>query len=112
LNSARLAKFEVFSTVLVHEKSNLCELVDEFVNSYILLSRTKNFSYRILIPRKKDGSNFGAKKLGLTIQAEILLAMKRRNLKLPIREIRYLHDGDHYGWLFLSPELIEGVSKE
>jgi uncharacterized protein YpmS len=112
LNSARLAKFDVFSTVLINEKSNLCELVDEFVNSYILLSRTKNFSYRILIPRKKDGSNFQAKKLGLTIQAEILLAMKRGNLKLSIKEIRYLHDDDHYGWLFLSPELIERVSEE
>jgi hypothetical protein len=112
LNSAKLAKFEVFSTVLINEKSNLSELVDEFVNSYILLSRTKNFSYRILLPRKKDGSNFQAKKLGLTIQAEILLAMKRGNLKLSIREIRYLHDADHYGWLFLSPELIERVSEE
>jgi hypothetical protein len=65
-----------------------------------------------LIPRKKDGSNFQAKKLGLTIQAEILLAMKRSNLKLSIREIRYLHDVDHYGWLFLSPELVERVSEE
>jgi len=112
LNSAKLAKFEVFSTVLINEKSNLSELVDEFVNSYILLSRTKNFSYRILIPRNKDSSNFQAKKLGLTIQAEILLAMKRGNLKLSIREIRYLHDPDHYGWLFLSPELIERISEE
>ena len=95
LNSAKLAKFEVFSTVLINEKSNLSELVDEFVNSYILLSRTKNFSYRILIPRRKDGPNFQAKKLGLTIQAEILLAMKRGNLKLSIREIRYLHDPEN-----------------
>ena len=112
MNSAKLAKFEVFSTALINEKSNLSDVVDEFVNSYILLSRTKNFSYRILIPRRKDGPNFQAKKLGLTIQAEILLAMKRGNLKLSIREIRYLHDPDHYGWLFLSPELIERVSEE
>ena len=112
LNSARLAKLEVYSTILIDEKSNLRKIVDEFVNSYILLGRTKNFSYRILLPRKEDDSNFHARKLGLIIQAEILLAMKKRNLKPSIKEIRYLHDREHYGWLFLDPELMDNVIKE
>jgi hypothetical protein len=94
----------------MNEKSNLRELVDEFVNAYILLSPTKNFSYRILIPRHNGSSNFRAKKLGLTIQGEILLTMRRCNLKPSIREIRYLHDSDHYGWLFVSPELMHKIS--
>jgi hypothetical protein len=110
LNSIGLSQFKVFSTVLLNEKTNLRDLVDEFVNAYILLNPTKNFSYRILIPRYKDSSNFQAKKLGLSIQGEIILTMNRFNLKPSIKEIRYLHDSDHYGWLFISPELMERIS--
>ena len=110
MNSIGLAQFKVFSTVLLNEKTNLRELVDEFVNAYILLDPAKNFSYRILIPRYKDSSNLQAKKLGLSVQGEILLRMKRFNLKPSVKEIRYLHDSDHYGWLFISPELMERIS--
>ena len=45
-----------------------------------------------------------AKKLGLTIQAELLLVLKKNKLKSNVREIRYIHDKDHYGWVLANPE--------
>jgi hypothetical protein len=29
-----------------------------------------------------------------------------------VREIRYLHDEEHYGWLLASPEVVEHFEKK
>jgi hypothetical protein len=46
------------------------------VEAYVHLSQSGNFSYRILLP-KGEKLTSKAKKLGLTIQAEFLLALKK-----------------------------------
>lgn len=99
------------STVCVDQKSNLREVVDDFINSYVQIQKNGKFSYRILLPREAESSNSLAKKLGLILEAEIVLALKRREIQLALREIRYVHDEHHYGWLFLDPFLFDELEK-
>ena len=72
----------------------------------------RKFSYRILLPRREDSSNSLARKLGVAVQGEILLTLKRHRLKPSIKEIRYLHDDAHYGWLLMNPDFMDDVIKD
>jgi hypothetical protein len=110
LNSEMLSKFEVYATVSVDEQSDLRKVVDNFINSYVEISKEQKFSYRILLPRSIGSSNSVAKKLGLILQGEIIISMKKRKLIPDVREIRYLHDQEHFGWLFLDPQLMDNLN--
>ena len=46
------------------------------------------------------------------MQGEILLTMKKHRLKPSIKEIRYLHDDAHYGWLLMDPDFMDDVVKD
>jgi hypothetical protein len=37
----------------------------------------------------------------------LLLALKKNKLKLNLKEIRYIHDENHYGWLLFNPTVQE-----
>jgi hypothetical protein len=110
LNSEMLSKLDVYATVSVDEQSDLRKVVDNFINSYIEISKEQKFSYRILLPRNIGSSNSVAKKLGLILQGEIIISMKKRKLIPDVREIRYLHDQEHFGWLFLDPQLMDNLN--
>jgi hypothetical protein len=110
LNSEMLSKLEVYATVSVDEQSDLRKVVDNFINSYVENSKEQKFSYRILLPRNIGASNSVAKKLGLILQGEIIISMKKRKLIPDVREIRYLHDQEHFGWLFLDPQLMDNLN--
>jgi hypothetical protein len=53
-----------------------------------------------------------AKKLGVAFQGEFLLGLRRKNLAPKVRELRYLHDEEHYGWLLASPQVFEQFEKK
>jgi hypothetical protein len=36
-------------------------------------------------------------------QEQFLSALRARKLKANLREIRYIHDLEHYGWLLFDP---------
>jgi len=112
MNSIHLSKLNVYSTINVKEMSDVHKVAEEIVNAYIELNPKRKFRYRILLPRRVDSSNSHARKLGLAVQGEILLTMKKHKLKPSIKEIRYLHDDAHYGWLLMDPDSIEDVIKE
>jgi hypothetical protein len=95
--------FPVHETIDVKDASDIHIAVDKMVEAYVYLSQYGNFSYRLLLP-KGEKLTSKAKKLGLTIQAELLLALRNKNLKPNVREIRYIHDNDHYGWVLANPE--------
>lgn len=105
-----LSKLDVYSTVSVDEQSDLRKVVDNFIDSYVEISKEQMFSYRILLPRNIGSSNSLAKKLGLILQGEIIISMKKRKLKPDVREIRYLHDEEHFGWLFLDSRLMDNLN--
>jgi hypothetical protein len=47
----------------------------------------------------------------LALQAELLLALKKNKLKVNLKEIRYIHDENHYGWLLFNPTVQERFAK-
>jgi hypothetical protein len=102
--------FPVYETAYVKDISDIRITVDKIVDAYVLLGKDGNFSYRILLPKgEKLTSN--AKKLGLTVQAEFLLALRKKKLKPNVREVRYIHDRDHYGWILANPEKFSANKK-
>ena len=112
MNSILLSKLGVYSTMKVNGMSDVHKVALDIVNAYIELNPKRKFSYRILLPRREDSSNSHARKLGLALQGEILLTMKKHRLKPSIKEIRYLHDDAHYGWLLMDPDFMDDVIKD
>jgi hypothetical protein len=66
----------------------------------------EEFSFRILLPKGEKLTN-KAKKLGMTFQGEFILAIRKKGLVPQIRDLKYIHDEDHYGWILASPEVFE-----
>lgn len=97
--------FPVTETIELRELSDIRRAVDRMVDSYELQMAESNFSYRILLPRGKSTGK--AKRLGLSFQGEFLLALRKKKLALNVRELRYLHDEAHYGWLLANPRVFE-----
>ena len=97
-------EFPVIETVELLDYSDIESTVEKMVDTYIVKSPSHEFSYRLLLPR---GEKFTtkAKKMGLQVQAYFLLLLKSRNAKPNLKDIRYLHDANHYGWLFVDPFL-------
>jgi hypothetical protein len=112
MNSILLSKLSVYSTTEVKEMSDVHKVAVDIVYAYVDLNPKRKFSYRILLPRKGDSSNSLARKLGLAVQGEILLTMKKHRLKPSLKEIRYLHDDAHYGWLLMDADFMDDVIKD
>jgi hypothetical protein len=101
--------FPVCETIDIKEVSDIRNAVDRMVEAYEYLNKSANFSYRLLLP-KGEKTNEKARKIGLMVQAEFLLALKKKQLKLNVREIRYIHDETHYGWILANPEILSTLS--
>ncbi|MGC2572910.1 MAG: hypothetical protein WA364_15475 [Candidatus Nitrosopolaris sp.] len=97
-------RFPVQETIEIKEISDIRDAVKRMVKSYAVKSDTHEFSYRLLLPRGEMLTT-KAKRIGITAQAEFLLALRRKNLKPNLRDIRYVHDVDHYGWIFVHPSV-------
>jgi hypothetical protein len=73
------------------------------IRDYIKLEPTNDFSYRILLPRLNNNNNNKlAKKIGLTLQLEFTSQLRKRKLKIKMKEIRYIHDTTHFGWIITT----------
>ena len=103
-------KFPVNETIELTEISNIRETVDKMVEAYLAQESLGKFSYRILLPREEK-STAKAKRIGITLQGELLLGLRRRKAVPNIREVRYLHDEKHYGWLLANPQVYEQFEK-
>ena len=64
---------------------------------------------RILLPRGDD-SGSRARKWGLSLRYELILALKRKAIRPNLREVRYVHDVNHYGWLLIEPRIFNDLS--
>jgi hypothetical protein len=100
------ATFPVHETIELQEISDIRSAVDRMVEAYSQRSTDSNFSYRILLPRGEKLAG-KAKRIGIAFQGEFVLGLRRKNLVPHVREVRYLHDSDHYGWLLANPEVFE-----
>jgi hypothetical protein len=102
--------FPVIDTIDLSTTSTVKEAADRMVDDYVAHQRLEKFSYRILLPRDPN-SNKKAKSIGLALQGEFLLALRKRKIVPNIREVRYIHDEHHYGWLLANPKVYEQFEK-
>src|SRR5919108_1692008 len=103
-------KFPVNETINLGEASFIRQAVDKLVEAYLAQEPLGKFSYRILLPRDQK-STTKAKQIGLAFQGEFLLGLRRRNIVPNVREVRYIHDDHHYGWLLANPQVYEQFEK-
>ena len=100
-------RFPVIETIdLSGTSSTLRQAVDKMVEAYLKKEPLAKFSYRILLPRDQK-SNRKAKEIGLAFQGEFLLGLRKRNVLPNVRELRYVHDEHHYGWLLANPQVFD-----
>ncbi len=98
------AAFPVLETIEIQDLSDIRQAVDKMVDAYVRQSSDQNFSYRILLPRGERLTG-KAKRIGVALQGELVLGLRKKNLVPDVREVRYLHDDSHYGWLLASPKV-------
>jgi hypothetical protein len=104
------ARFPVLETIDIRDASDIRRAVDRMVEAYTTQESQDGFSYRILLPRDQK-SNAKAKRMGLAFQGELVLGLRKRNVMPRVRELRYVHDESHYGWLLASPEAYDRFEK-
>ncbi len=105
------AKFPVLETIDIKEASDIRWAVDRMVEAYVAQVSQDSFSYRILLPRDQK-STAKAKRMGLAFQGEFVLELRKHNVVPRVREVRYVHDESHYGWLLASSEVYDRFEKE
>jgi hypothetical protein len=104
-------KFPVIETIDLSGTSTIRQAVDRMVEAYLAQDPMGKFSYRILLPRDQKSTR-NAKTIGLAFQGEFILGLRRRNVVPNLREVRYVHDEHHYGWLLANPQVFEQFEKE
>jgi hypothetical protein len=103
-------KFPVIETIDLGGTSTIRQAVDRMVEAYLAKDPIGKFSYRILLPRDQKSTR-NARMMGLAFQGEFLLGLRRRNVVPKLREVRYIHDEHHYGWLLANPQVYEQFEK-
>jgi hypothetical protein len=104
-------RFPVIDTIdLSGTSSTIRQAADKLVEAYMKKEPLGKFSYRILLPRDAKSTR-KAKEIGLALQGEFLLGLRKRNIVPNVREVRYIHDEHHYGWLLANPQVFEQLEK-
>lgn len=89
-------------TLFLEKIEQVRSVCDGMIRDYIKLEPTNDFTYRILLPRLKNNNNKLAKKIGLSLQLEFTSQLRKRKLKIKMKEIRYIHDTTHFGWIITT----------
>ena len=92
----------VHKTLFLEKIEQVRSVCDDMIRDYIKLEPTNDFTYRILLPRLKNNNNKLAKKIGLSLQLEFTSQLRKRKLKINMKEIRYIHDKTHFGWIITT----------
>jgi len=91
----------VHKTLILEKLEQVRPVSDSMILDYMSRESTNNFSYRILLPRVKDNNKL-AKKLGLSLQLEFTSQLRKHKIKIKMKEIRYIHDTTHFGWIITN----------
>ena len=111
VNVKSIISFKAQGTEKIYDFEGISILVENMVKVYSKSYSDHNFSFRILLPRSKDSQMMKnkTKKLGFQIQNDFLIGIKKLKLKAHIREFRYIHDDDHFGWLLIDPSIYDNL---
>ncbi|MGN6347549.1 MAG: hypothetical protein ACTHME_07600 [Candidatus Nitrosocosmicus sp.] len=109
INVRSIISFRASITEDILDFEQVPRLVEVMAGEYLRSHKSHSFSFRILLPRSKTSKavNNQTKKLCLQIQSGFLTELKKLKLKPDIRELRYIHDDEHFGWLLIDPSIYE-----
>src|SRR5687768_16713842 len=93
---------QVSKTFKVSSGLEVSSVVAQLVDFIEKKSSIDGFSVRILLPR-------GDKDDSLALRSGLLLALKRREIRPNLREVRYVHDEYYYGWVLIEPNPVNGL---
>lgn len=102
--TSQYASFPVQETFDLKEIAEIRLAADRMADSY--QKSADEFSFRILLPRSEKSTS-RAKKLGITLQGEFVLTLRKRDIVPIVREVRYVHDEAHYGWILASSKMFD-----
>ena len=102
--TSKYASFPVIDTIDLRDIADIRSAVDKLADAYEKAS--EEFSFRLLLPRG-DNLTSKTKKLGMTFQGEFIITIRKRGIMPKVRDLRYVHDEEHYGWLLASSEIFE-----
>lgn len=94
----------MYNTISLQKLEDVKCTCDTMIRDYIKLEKSNAFSYRILLPRNEENNKL-AKKIGLSLQLEFLSQLRKKKLKIYMKEIKYIHDSKHFGWLLINSDL-------
>ena len=100
-----LKSFKTDFTVKVTNFEEMPKISKKLLDHYTKCYSNHNFTFRILLPRSVDSQevNNNSKKMGMYLQNELLSGIRSSKLKANIKEFRYVHDADYYGWILFDP---------
>ena len=97
--------FQIRST---EDITNIVTQLADFIEVHIEKNVSHDLSVRILLPREA-GSGSRAQKWGLSLRSGLILALKRKGVRPNLKEVRYVHDEYHYGWILIEPRLFDNL---
>jgi hypothetical protein len=108
-NSTFWKNLTVYNTLILTDLRNVKSTCDIILNDFLKLEKSNNFSYRILLPRN-DENNKLAKQIGFSLQLELFSQLRKQKIKTYLKEIKYVHDQNHFGWLLISSHLYQKMN--
>jgi hypothetical protein len=99
---------QVSKTFKVSNGLEVTSIVTQLVDFIEKNSSMDGFSVRILLPRGDETDSL-ARKWGASLRTGLLLALKRREIRPNLREVRYVHDQYHYGWILMESNSVNGL---
>lgn len=102
--TSQYASFPVQETFDLKEIAEIRLAADRMADAYE--KSAEEFSFRILLPRSEKSTS-RAMKLGMTMQGEFVLTLRKRNIVPMVKELRYVHDESHYGWILASSKMFD-----
>lgn len=99
---------KVLKTFEVNSAQDVTDIVAQLAD---LIEKNDSMSARILLPRE-GGNHLHAQKWGVSLRSTLILALKTRRIRPNLREVRYIHDEQHYGWIFIEPRLLSSLQND
>lgn len=105
VDAKTLKSFRTDFTVKVNSFEEVPSISKKILDHYVKCYSNHNFTFRILLPRTADSQEVysNSKKMGMYLQNELLSSIRKAKLKANIKEFRYVHDINYYGWILFDP---------
>jgi hypothetical protein len=101
-------RLEVSKTFQVTNAQNITDIVTQLADYIEKNHSMDGLRVRILLPRG-NGNGYSARKLGVSLRSNLILALRKKRIRPILREVRYVHDEYYYGWILIEPSLLDNL---